>query len=1055
VVHQAFGYCVGFHEEKSIPKEDGPLSLTYFLIYSKIVRYSHMPKKDENKKEDEAIEKTEPSKSVSEKSASEYQKPEVQSSGTTIIGLTPLTDENENEKTTEEGQEADLQNDLQQDKNPSSENDDPTPAESKETSPNEEISDTLTGEEYTENDSRKKPSPGKTIKLEIEKNDGFTDTESEQQETEETIRNIFENSIHENEKARIEAKIPKKNDTRLNRLLQILTSIIVGTMLMSATVFFERRNIENDWETVPNYVLSEEETQITLLSDETFTVSLRQALFGGESIRTNKGLSEIRFFDGSSLRMQEGAEIIIEQIKPYPIIRHKQGDVWVLSQQFLVMEYENARFYTRESSAEFLRQGNKITASAFRHPLFGEIWSTGAAQKTLMTVPTKKKIVFSQNTLPPTLSGLHFSKLKKELQLQSAEDSDWVRQNVAADRRLQNKRYDTFSNTKRVKLREEGLLTNLFDYLTLFPSREKRNTQDEIQNRETAFYDEYVFGENSYGLATNDSTDSVLNSALYYSSLARPDVRIMKNMGLLIGEMLKRKDIPHQKIIIAQTLLSLLEDTLYLRDPELASKAMTEIVSVWKKQGESEENKRMLEIYRESIANLMRKNMDQVTSEFFVSATELDELALEWEKEERIVIALEVVERNIETAESFLRKMQFDKAEEVIKINNLLLQIQPTAKLITAYRDIKQKQDILDAKHQIFSERKEVLSDASFHAILSEKEAAKKTIETIKKTQDIFADLNQSDEEEVVEEVQLPLPEQIREDFSEQGLVIISMLGAEEEDASVVEILEGRMSDGSSFSAEYLPYLKVIKNMKLPEEELIIPGDILLRDINIAVRTIRSEKNGETAYSLEKVTEELQENWKETGEDPLKGVDPLIIEVSRRLLMGELQKYGFYAQLTDIEMIGKDLLRVDSAVPENIGGSESISLVFNKKTQRLSEVKVNSTGIQINAQKLDDLEEKMIQAITEYAEKQEKVENLLFVFTSAGANTEESSFTIKNNTVDFFGIVYEEWIISGTADLNDEVVLMLQRNGLPLDTDVPFEALKNTLQEKWKIFTGK
>jgi hypothetical protein len=116
---------------------------------------------------------------------------------------------------------------------------------------------------------------------------------------------------------------------------------------------------------------------------------------------------------------------------------------------------------------------------------------------------------------------------------------------------------------------------------------------------------------------------------------------------------------------------------------------------------------------------------------------------------------------------------------------------------------------------------------------------------------------------------------------------------------------------------------------------------------------------------------------------------------------------------------------------------------------------VNSTGIQINAQKLDDLEEKMIQAITEYAEKQEKVENLLFVFTSAGANTEESSFTIKNNTVDFFGIVYEEWIISGTADLNDEVVLMLQRNGLPLDTDVPFEALKNTLQEKWKIFTGK
>jgi hypothetical protein len=115
-----------------------------------------MPKKRRKQKEDEAIEKTEPSKSVSEKSASEYQKPEVQSSGTTIIGLTPLTDENENEKTTEEGQEADLQNDLQQDKNPSSENDDPTPAESKETSPNEEISDTLTGEEYTENDSRKK-----------------------------------------------------------------------------------------------------------------------------------------------------------------------------------------------------------------------------------------------------------------------------------------------------------------------------------------------------------------------------------------------------------------------------------------------------------------------------------------------------------------------------------------------------------------------------------------------------------------------------------------------------------------------------------------------------------------------------------------------------------------------------------------------------------------------------------------------------------------------------------------------------------------------------------
>lgn len=969
--------------------------------------------------------------------------------GTQIMGFAPIPNENEeNTKTTSNNQQAEVPLDLppknNDKKNPLPEAESTEPPQPETIKPLEGVDSSPSAEDNTEHVSEK-------IKLEF---DTSPDERSEKQETEETIRNIFEESMQQKLASRMDMNGESivKNDTRLSRILQILTSVIVGTMLIMVTIFFEQGEQVSEWGALPNYIVSEGETEIALLSDQSFLVSLQQALFGGETIHIKTGLAEVRLFDGTSIRMQEGAEITLKQLEPYPIIRHQKGDIWVLSQRFVVMEYDNARFYSRNSSAEFLRSGERIEVSAYRHPLFGEVWHSEAATKTLMIIPPKKKITFAQNALPPTLSGLHFSKLKKELQLQSAQDNDWVRENITSDRRVQNQKYEKISNTKKVNFKSDGILANISDIITLFPSRKKRNQREEIQNRERAYYDEFVFGESSYGLNTREATDSVLDTALYYSTLAQPDVRILKNARQLINEAQERKEFPHKKIVIAQTLLTLLEDSLYMRDSELASKVMSEIVGLWSKEQESEENKRMLELYRETIANLMRKNMDQVGGVFFSSATRLDELALEWEQQEQIVIALEIVERNIDTAESFLKKMQFEKAEDVIEINETLLQIQPTAKLITAYRDIKQKQTLLEAKHQIFSERKAVLSDSEFHAILSEKEAAKKTIETIKQTQDIFANLNQSNSQNSILQQEKPLAEIIRDDFTDNGLIAVSILGADEEDTGIIEIIEGRLEDGTIFSAEYIPHLMVIKDMKIPSEEMIIPGDILLAEVNIAVQTIRSERMGSNSTTLEDEVDEQEEDWKETGDDPLKGVDPLIIEVSRRLLLAELQKNGFSVSLPDIQMVSKEIIEVEYAQPDSIGGDESISFDFNTQTKFLSNVRLQSSGVQVNAQTISELEEKMIETITHYAEEQENIENLLYAFGSAGANTEFANINLEGDTIEFYGIEYEEWTLSGTANINNEAITMLQRDGLPLASNTLYNELENILEDKWKIY---
>ncbi len=891
---------------------------------------------------------------------------------------------------------------------------------------------------------------------------------SDETETLQTLQNILEDSQNQNANHKPENEFSMqgsddKGSGNLRRIIHIIISIIIGISLIFLTIYSASEKKDMQWGHLPNSIKSNKKTAITLVSNETFLVSHTQAIFGGERIKVREGRAEITFFDSSMIRMEEGAEIKIEQIQPFPIITHTAGDIWVYSQERSEIRYENATFYPRGTSAEFSRDNNKITVSAYRHPLFGKIWSLKNPEKTLMAVPPKREITFSIGGIPSTLPNLHFSKLKKELHLKSAEENQWVKENILFDNRLITSQYESATTHKKLHLEGNGIMTSLKEHLTFFPKKIQNNFQQEQEKRKSAFIDEYIFINNAYGITTKEAPDDVIDSSLYLANITPPDTRVIRNISHIITEAKKRNGMRDIDIHIAQTLLSLLEDSLKKREVTLADEVANEIVKNWESEKRTKENKKLLEIYREIIADLMRKNMNQITHTIFSAATNLDKLALQWEDEEekKMITGLEIIERNLETAENFLQKSNFNRVEEVLGVNNLFLETKPNAKLFASYQILKDKQETLQTKNDIYREQG-IMSEEKFQGLIAKKIEAENKIKQIHEAQLLFMEEQSVQQPEEIDPYDdMSLTERILEDFSQEKLIIISMLGDDDDKARTVEITEAKMPDGTIFQAEYLPVEKVIRNIEIRNEKLVIPDEILLADLNDAVRSIRKERALTKSSTLEEVTQQLQETWQITEEDPLAGIDPLVIDVTRRLTLAELANKGFSTTLPDISMLSENEVLIKKAHP-NAFTSDAISFVLNTKTKNISHLQFLNIDKSIIGNSLEDLEDIVHEVYEEFTEEEEARKELRGLFTQSGIKGDSTDIPnkfkdipmkMKGNMISFTDAFYKEWSISGLVDPKQKMFINISRDGLILAEDIPYHMLGSTLSSKWSIYS--
>jgi hypothetical protein len=833
----------------------------------------------------------------------------------------------------------------------------------------------------------------------------------------------------------------KEGNKKFKRILHMFLATIIGCIFLFATVFLEKGSTSEIFGYLPNFIINDGEITITFSSKETFSPSRKQAIFGGETISVQKGNAEIQFADYSLIRMQEGAEITIKKVFPYPIVSHKKGKIWILSQEYIEVEYENAKFFPRGFSGEFFRKDNTIAISAHRHPLFGEIRPEEFAERTNIGIPPQKKITFTIGHLPPTLANLHYSKLKKELRLTSIRGNEWISENILFDLKWISQKYEQ-KNTNSAYHEEDSFFENMENILTLYPKKSVQNKIKNKENKEEAFLGEYIFGSKNE-VPVADISSNVLSTALALANIIPQDAKTFPKIKRIISEVKKRNDISNSEIYIAQTLLSTLEDALQNRDERLTSQIMEQIVSHWKNAKETEKNKRMLEIYREIIADVIRKNRDQFTVSFFLQTTILDVLALSWEKEEQIVVSLEIVERNLETVEAFLQRGDFERAKEILSVNRDFLEIRPSAKFSTAYKNILEKQEFLEEKKDIFRERG-VISEERLLETIKKKEEAKEVIKRIQKTQQEFLQDSSQQEEESEESREdiKSLVEQIQEDFSAEEVVIISMSDIDENTKKVF-IREAMLPDGSLFSAEYLPLEKVIRNINIQEEEITITGEMLLKNVVPALHFQR-----ENTSTLEDVANTMQEKWHVTKDDPLKNVDPLIIDVTKRLVVTELTKRDFKVLLRNVTMISDTILRVESVKIADIE-RESFSFYINIKEAVVFDIMTDGLELTVPDSNLKDLRENILKSYQAFMEEVTQKKSLELVLVASGINIESSDIKKTSQGFHFQNGTYGDWNIAGFAEPKNALFLVIVRDGEPLFQNLAFDLLKEEIRKKW------
>lgn len=869
--------------------------------------------------------------------------------------------------------------------------------------------------------------------------------------------------IFQAEKEKQEEEMKRKQYERnpidlLSRISHLIGYNIIAVLFLGFTFFLGGSALkEGSATSTENVLFLRGKATITLSTGEEFSGKQENnILFGGEEISLITGKAEVHFSDETRIRLEEGAKIKVVQISPDPIIQHISGKIWVFGQKNPEIRYQNAAFFARGTSALFEKFDTVLSVATLRHPLLAEVWSPKNLKHASFILPTKHKISFSLENIPESIADIHYSKLKKELHLSAIEPDEWTSENVLEDRREAEIILSDFLRNRRM-IFFSGFFHDLREKLIVFESKKEEIKRKDEESKKQFLIEEYILGISAHDIKLANISDDDLDTTLYYATfISNPDGRLLNKVMDIIQEFRKRKDVPHRERIIAQTILSLYEEALLQNDDQMVQKILQEQVAHWKKENvKDEETKRLLEIYREIIAVIFQEKVQMVTPELFALATELDNIALsaeEKESENVFIAALEVIQRNFATANTFLEKGDLSVANSILRQNRLLLKGQtPSQKFVLTYRDYTKRQEDLESKLDVFREFG-VMSDANVEVILQERKKAEGVIANIQNAEG-FGIASVSEENAtgndvyLEEEVKKTEAEQIREDFSGIGYVIISPVTTARSDDGAVLIAEAVLPNGDSFSAEYFVDSKVVRNVDIPTEDIYLESEISLAELPVAIETIRNTSRYDPT-SIRLARDNLKDALPSQEEDPLAKVDPIVIDVTRRQAQKEFAKHDYEVNLLDIVMTSETTLAVKN-ISMPFLGSNTVSLVIEKATQGkavLKNIFIEPYHVSVPQTDIEHLLETTEKAFNDFLAREELRGQTEWVLLDAGVTISSEDVRITDKGITFQSGKYYSWVLSGTADPEEQIFSLISRDNREFLRDIHFDDLRETLR---------
>lgn len=817
----------------------------------------------------------------------------------------------------------------------------------------------------------------------------------------------------------------------IGQTLHIVASVLVASFFLGVNFFLGGSAKEEAW--VPKNEIRTTKSEIALSSGENFIIRDRTALFGGEEIVAGDEGAEIRFFDGSVARLESEASLKILALRPSPNIEVVSGKVWFFGQEDPKITIQNASFSGR--SASFLVESSleKIRIASFRHSVFGEIWSENNPTKSTVVIPVNQEITLFRSGIPDTHDEIRFSKLKKEIHFAKAKTDDWVIQNLRFDRQ------ELISSVRKIRpqniklSRADGLFAKMTANFVFFDTKKEMIQEANQENIQKAFWEEYIFGGQSLGILPQDVVDETLEKALFMASMLEPDSRLLQKVSEINSEILSRNTDQKSRLLVSNTGFALLENALSSGNIEASEKIVASINDFWKKSAALPENKKMLDIDREILATLLQKNKNQTSGNLFLAMADLDALAVKWETESPSVIALETATKNFDIIDALLQKADFAAAKKLLEINNRYLEMEPEKNLLAAYSNGQEKQDYLTEKFGIFRE-KGVMSEESLHAFLKSRSDAEIAIKRLEEEQQRLLERLMNQDSEMTTE------EKVREDFSENEIAIVSLILPQDKDEDWVKIAEGILPNKNTFSAQYLPREKVLKEILISDEDIDIAREVPLASFLLVLENIRNNKTS-PVVTLDDIVDQSGDDWSETLENPLKDVDPVEISVNKHLLQKEVSKNGMSVELRNVVMIDKNTLVV-SAVKYSDDGRRTVSFSYDLLSGSVFNIVLDQESRKISQKvMLEDLRQVLQEEQEIIEEEKEFIKKVEWEMRRSGVDIGEEDFSLRDETLAFSNGLLGEKIISGIIDSNAEVFLFVRDKDGILFQDIPLEDL--------------
>jgi hypothetical protein len=290
-----------------------------------------------------------------------------------------------------------------------------------------------------------------------------------------------------------------------------------------------------------------------------------------------------------------------------------------------------------------------------------------------------------------------------------------------------------------------------------------------------------------------------------------------------------------------------------------------------------------------------------------------------------------------------------------------------------------------------------------------------------------------------------------KDDFIEHGVVLTSAMDIGNEFQDVVDILDAKLRDGTSFTAEYLPYQSVIRNIDIPGYGIAIKGEIGLNNLIVAIESERagSKQRGE---NLADVKEYMQDAWSITETDPLAQVRPEMIDLSKRIVFNELQEIDISVSLGNIVMISPDRVRVEQASFGELQG-RSVEFVYHLSTKTIESAILLPDNVQLTSRTIDELvidAESAVELAKTYNEYKKRVN---WALETASAILTDAVIEITPDGVGMNNVIYKNWVLSGLADGENEIFLMINNEDGLLLRDIPYANLTRRLAEVYQSET--